>query len=383
MKNNKKKIIIGAGVTGCSLANIFAKKGYVVEIYERNSHIGGICYDSCNDKGILIHNYGPHIFHTDKKEIWDFLNQFGEFNGYINKVLVEIDNKLVQMPINFNSIKDLNSEEDFEIFKNEVTSIFNEEAVSIFDLRTQLSNPISIRIVNHIYKNIYENYTIKMWGIEANDIDPNVLKRVKINLNYNWNYFPYDPYQGLPVDGYTVLLQNMINHSNIKLNLNYDALKSLTFNDDHILFNGEEVDIIFTGPIDSLFNFKFGSLSYRSLDIKFETINKTHFQEIAVINYPAHPSITRICEYKYLTKQNINDWTTISYETPGAYDPNSAKFNIPYYPINNEINNKMLKLYNAEVDKLTNLHLIGRLAHFKYYDMDDAIEQALLFANKY
>ncbi|MGL4950642.1 MAG: UDP-galactopyranose mutase [Mycoplasma sp.] len=380
MKNlNDKVVIIGAGISGCTLANILAKKGHQVEIYEKNNFIGGMCYDFLDEKGILIHKFGPHIFHTDKKDVWEFVNQFDKFNGYINQVLVEVDNKLIEMPINFNSIKELTSKKEFEDFVNEVNSTFKEESVSIFDLKTKITSPESIKIIDFIYKNVYENYTTKMWGIKPEDIDPEVLRRVKINLNYSWNYFPNDPYQGLPINGYTYLLEEMIKHPNIKVYKNVDASQFIDFKDDCILFKNEKHKIVYTGQIDKLFDFEFGKLTYRSLNILFETFNQTWFQKIGVINYPAHKSITRITEYKYLTKQNKNDWTTISTEIPGEYDEESFDFNIPFYPINNFMNNELLLKYQEKVLKIKNLFLLGRLANFKYYDMDDAIEQALLF----
>ena len=382
---NKKVIIIGTGISGCTIARLLAEKDYSVEIYEKNNFIGGNCHDYYDESGILIHKYGPHIFHTSNEQVWNFVNRFSKFNGYINKVLVEIDNKKVQMPINFNSIKKLCDRNDFKIFKKECKSKFKEQLVSIFDLLNNLEFESSKKIINHIYKNVYENYTMKMWGISINEIDKDILKRVKINLNNIWNYFPNDKYQGLPINGYTKMLENMIEHKNISINLNKDISKEIKFTKNSLSFQNESnVKIIFTGMIDKLFNYKYGKLEYRSLNIIFESHNKKYYQEIGVINYPSDPKITRITEYKYLTKQkNVKNKTTISKEIPGQYSEDHKEFGTPFYPINNDKNINIFNKYVEESKKYNNFYLLGRLANYKYYDMDDAIEAAFDLANEF
>lgn len=374
--NTKKVNIIGAGISGITLARLLAEADYEVHIYEKKDHIGGNCYDYKSDKHILIHKYGPHIFHTSNERVWEFMNQFTKFNDYVNKVLVSVDDKLVQMPINYNSIEALFSKEMYDDFVKECNEKFSEKAVSIFDIKKTLKNKNSIMIADFIYKNVYENYTSKMWGIPIDKIDSEILKRVKINLNKEWNYFPDDKYQGLPIKGYTKMMQNMLNHENIHIHLNEDGIKHLSFEKNVIKFDGDNSPIIYTGPIDELFDFKFKRLEYRSLFIEFSTFCKKHYQDVAVINYPSDPNITRVTEYKWMTKQRKRNWTIISTEKPGQFNPDSPIFNTPFYPINNEANNTRLNKYLDLAKKYNNLYLLGRLATYKYWDMDDAIEKA-------
>lgn len=373
---NNNILVVGAGISGATIARLFADNGNKVILLEKEKFIGGNCYDFIDDKGILIHKYGPHIFHTSYDDVWKFVNRFSKFNGYINKVLVSINNKLVEFPINFNSIKKICTKEEFKNFKKDCNNI-NSETLSIYELIDKLSSESSKKIINFIYKNVYENYTSKMWGIPISDVDKETLKRVKINLNKVWNYFPNDKYQGLPINGYTELIKNIINHENIELKNNEDFFKKIKFKKDKIEYNGKDYTIIYTGEIDSLFNYKFGSLPYRSLNIEFESINTNRYQKVGVVNYPSHPTVTRITEYKHLTKQKNKYWTTISREEPGKYDKNSKKFNKAFYPIINNSNLKLLDKYLKESKKYKNLYLLGRLANYKYIDMDDAIKNAI------
>lgn len=368
--------IIGAGISGISLAQLLANNGYEVHIYERKEHIGGNCYDFCSNKNILIHKYGPHIFHTSNERVWAFVNQFAKFNDYINQVLVTVGDKKVWMPICYQSIEQLFDANIAKDFIKECQEKFNEQSVSIFDIKNKLKSKNAAYVADFIYKNIYENYTTKMWGIPVEQIDSDILKRVKINLNYEWNYFPNDKYQGLPIKGYTKMLLKMLDHENIHLHLNCNAIDKLEFKKDNILIDGDDSLLIYTGAIDELFNYKFKGLEYRSLFIEFSTYCKKSYQEAGVVNYPADPNITRITEYKKLTKQKKKNWTIISTEKPGEYQKDSPIFNIPFYPINSEANNKKLAKYLEQVSKYKNLRLLGRLATFKYIDMDDAIEEA-------
>lgn len=379
-KMNKKINIIGAGLSGCVLARLFADSGWIVNLYEKNNHIGGNCYDYKNEHNILIHKYGPHIFHTDNDEVWNFLNRFTKFNNYVNKVLVCIDEKLIQMPINLNSVN-LLFPEKYKEFISKINIFFpNKSFVTIKELLSINDKTIS-EISNFIYKNIYKNYTEKMWGKSIEEVDNSVLERVKINLNKEWNYFANDKYQGLPIDGYTTMLENIINHKNIFLFLNCDPTKNMDFNNNKITINGKNELIIYSGMIDCLFKYKFDVLPYRSLNIKFETYNKKSYQESAVVNFPSHPTMTRITEYKKMTFQD-SDYTTISKEFPGEYNKNSLEFNVPFYPINNDETKKIFDKYFTESKKYKNLFLIGRLGLYKYFDMDDCIEECfVLFKN--
>lgn len=373
---NKKIIIIGSGPAGCTAARILADKNYQVEMYEIENHIGGHTYDYYIDN-VLVHKYGPHIFHTSYENVWNFVNQFSSFNDFKNKVLVSVDNKLIQMPINFNSIKQLYPH-DFNNFITEVKTLFKSvKNVSISELKQKIKSPKNLAIVDFIYENIYANYTAKMWGIPINEIDPSVLTRVKINLDKTWDYFPNDKYQGLPSDGYHALFSKMIDHTNIKYYLNVNALDYLRFENNHVSFKKDcDVIVIYTGPLDELFNNQFGVLAYRSLNIVFETLQQEWFQTVAVVNYPSDLKMTRICEYKHMTYQHATN-TVISKEYPGAFKINDLKFNRRFYPISNKVNNDLKSKYDKKAAEFSNLLLLGRLAEYKYYDMDDVIYNVL------
>lgn len=374
--DKKNILVVGAGISGSTISRLFAEEGHNVTIIEKSDVIGGNCHDYYDDKGILVHKYGPHIFHTNYDDVWKFVNKFARFNKFVNKVLVSIDDKLVQMPINFNSIKKIFSKEKYKKFVEECKS-FSEDSISIFDLKNRLKNESSLEIVNYIYKNVYENYTSKMWGIPIDKVDPDTLKRVKINLNKIWNYFPNDKYQGLPIGGYTSLITNILDHKNINTVLKTDFLEKAKIKNNKIIYDNKLYDlVIYTCMIDELFSYKYGELPYRSLNIKFETINKTKFQPTAVVNYPSDPKITRITEYKNMTLQKIRNWTTISYEEPGSYNRKSNYFNKAFYPINNAENMKIYDQYLNDVKKLDNLLLLGRLSNYRYIDMDDSIKNA-------
>lgn len=374
-------IIIGSGIAGCCISRLLADKGHTVDIYESNSFIGGNCHDYYDANNNLIHKYGPHIFHTSYEDVWVFLNRFSKFNKYINKVLVSIEDKLIQFPINFNSIKSLfpNNYEEFVQF---ITKNFKDlNSISIFDLKDKSTSKIITNMVMKIYNDIYANYTSKMWGIKIEDISPEIIKRVKINLNDDWNYFLDDKYQGLPIEGYTKMFENIIDHQNIKLHLNSN-INNIIINESTTIFDNNCDHIIFTGQIDKLFNFCFGELEYRSLSIIFENYNTPSFQEVAVINYPADPLITRISEYNKMTLQKTIT-TTISKEIPGEYNKNSKEFNIPFYPIINEKNNDLFLKYLEKSKNYKNLILLGRLAMYKYFDMDDIVKICIDISNRF
>ena len=379
----KKIIIIGSGLSGSVCARLLSEKGYLVEIYEVKNHLGGHVYDYYRDNNILVHKYGPHIFHTNYDDVWEFINRFTKFNDYVNEVQVEYDSKLIKFPINFDSIKAIDPDL-FERFQIEVKRLFkNETSVSIHELLEKIEDVDLKKLINNIYLKIYANYTIKMWGINIKDIDINVLKRVKINLNHVWNYFPDDRYQGLPLFGYTEMINKILDHKNITIFNNQNAIDFLSFKDSKILFKNEELDVIFTGRIDELFKYEYEQLQYRSLDIQFEDLKQEFFQETAVVNYPAHKSLTRICEYKHMTKQIDKENTTITREYPGNFDINDKIFNIPFYPINNDENNQKYLKYQKDSSKYSNLFLIGRLSEYKYYDMDDVIKNSFELIKKF
>jgi len=383
----KNAIIVGCGISGATIANILANNGWKVTVYEKQDHIGGNCYDSYDKNGILIHNYGPHIFHTSDEEVYNFISKFTKLNGYVNKVLVNVDNKLFPLPINFDSIKIIMGNKG-KLVINKLLKLFpNQKTVTLYDLR-KINDSLVKEFVDYISKNVYYNYSSKMWGKKFEEIDPDTISRVKIVLGYEHNYFPDDKYQGLPILGYTDMIKRMVDHPNITIHLNTNALYLLKFESNKILLNGKELidPLIYCGPLDEVLNYQYGMLPYRSLDILFETIGQNSYQETAVINYPADPYMTRIAEYKKMTLQTKKTNTTISKEYPGQFNLNSNKFNVRYYPIINEINNDIYNKYLCFFKKYNNFFTLGRLSQYKYFDMDDAIKEAIklsLFLTNY
>lgn len=377
----KKIIIVGSGISGSTLANVLANKGWDVSIYEKNSFVGGNCFDYFDDNGILIHKFGPHIFHTNCDEVFNFISKFTTLSKYQHKVLANVENKLFPLPINFKSIEIIMGNESNEIINSLKDLFHDKKTVTLFELK-QTNNSLINKFVDWVSKNVYFNYSSKMWGTKFENIDPNTINRVKIVLGYNHNYFPEDKYQGLPIDGYTKMIEAMLNHRNITIYKNVNALEHLQFQ-KKILWDSNEIScpVVYCGALDEAFKYKYGMLPYRSLDIRFENLAKEQFQGAAVINYPADQSMTRIAEYKLMTLQKAKT-TTISKEYPGEFELNSSCFNQRYYPIINDKNVSIYQKYVNEFKKYNNFYPLGRLAQYKYFDIDDAIKQAIDLAKE-
>ncbi|AIE61460.1 UDP-galactopyranose mutase [Bacillus methanolicus] len=370
-------IIVGAGFVGSVLAERIATQlNKKVIIIEKRNHIGGNAYDYYNKEGILVHKYGPHIFHTRSKEVWDYLSQFTEWLIYQHHVLGLIDGKKVPIPFNLNTL--------YEVFPNSLAKKLEEKLIKHFGFNVKIPilklrevNDDDLQfLANYIYEKIFLNYTIKQWGVKPEDLDPTVTGRVPVYISRDNRYFQ-DQFQGMPKYGYTKMFENMLDHSYIKILLNTDYKEVIDMNletGEIKLFDQKfEGKLIYTGPIDYFFNYKHGNLPYRSLNFKFETIDMEQFQEVGTVNYPNNYSFTRITEFKHLTGQKTNK-TTIVKEFSQEYDPNK---NEPYYPIKNEENLILFKLYKKEADKLDNVIFAGRLAEYQYYDMDAVVAKAL------
>ena len=370
-------IIVGSGFAGSTLARKFADDNKKVLIYEKRSHIAGNMYEEVLENGIRVHKYGPHIFHTNDKKVFDFLKQYGDWYFYEHRVLGRINNKLVPIPFNFKSLEILFEQEKVQEIKNKLLEKYKDEKkISILDLISDSDQTIK-EFGNFIYKNVFENYTAKQWNIPINEIDTSVINRVPVILGYDDRYFQ-DKYQYMPKNGYTGLFENMLNHPNITIQLSVNALSDITIRNNKIYYKGEEYTgkVIYTGAIDELFNYQFGALPYRSLNLIFENYDMNYYQPISVVNYPNEEDYTRITEFKYLSNQLVDNKTTILKEYPKNYnykDENS----IPYYTITNTQNLEKYNQYFELSKKITNLYLIGRLAEYKYYNMDVVISKAL------
>lgn len=376
-----KYIIVGAGFASSVLAeriaNVLNEK---VLIIEKRNHIGGNCYDFKDENGIIVHKYGPHLFHTNYKDVFDYLSNFTDWDIYNHKVLAYIDGKKVPIPFNFNSIEQLFPHVLANKLIEKLLKRFKYgEKVPILELKKENDKDLKF-LANFIYDKVFKNYTAKQWNMKPEDIDPEVTARVPIFIGKDDRYFN-DKYQAIPKNGYTKIFENMLNHPNIKLMLNTDYKEVISVDLDNykIYFMGNEFKgiLIFTGMIDELFEFKFGQLPYRTLNLKFETVEKEYFQEVTTVNYPNNYDFTRITEFKHIHPTETKK-TTILKEYPKKYE----KGDTPYYPVFTPENREKYNKYKEFALNFKNLILVGRLADYRYYDMDDIVKKSLEVFNE-
>ncbi|MDX9814015.1 MAG: UDP-galactopyranose mutase [Sulfurimonadaceae bacterium] len=368
-------IVVGSGLAGVVIAEQIATKlDKKVLIIEKRNHIGGNCYDFKDENDILIHKYGPHLFHTNDKEVVDYLSNFTAWDIYNHEVLAYIDGKKVPIPFNLNTLYELFPKTKAKLLEEKLleTHSYNSK-VPILELKKSTDKDLQF-LADFIYEKIFVNYTAKQWGMKPEDMDGAVTARVPVFIGRDNRYFN-DSYQMLPKYGYTKMIENMLNHKNIKLMLNTDFKEVCTLKDkDFYLFDKKfDGKVIYTGQIDELFDYKFGDLPYRSVDMKFEIIEKEFYQERATINYPNDYDFTRITEFKHIHPTNSSK-TTILKEYPQEY---IKDVNTPYYPIFTDENQKKYSEYLEYSKEFKNLVLVGRLAEYKYYDMDDIVARAL------
>ncbi|MEM9923971.1 MAG: UDP-galactopyranose mutase [Cyanobacteria bacterium P01_D01_bin.50] len=359
-------LIVGAGYSGCVLAERIATQlGQRVLLVERRDHIGGNAFDYYNEHGILIHKYGPHIFHTKSKKVWDYLSEFTEWRPYFHHVLGVVEGKKVPIPFNLNSLYELFPPHYAQKLEDLLLEHFGFGVkVPILKLRESTSGDLGF-LADYIYNNVFLHYTTKQWGLKPEELDRGVTGRVPVYISRDNRYFQ-DTYQAMPKYGYTEMFRRMLSHPNIKVLLNTDYREVV----NDIQFNR----MVYTGPIDSFFDYMHGELPYRSLRFHHETLDQEHYQEVGTVNYPNEYEITRITEQKYLSGQT-SPKTTLVMEYPQAYIPDQ---NDPYYPIPREENRKRYELYVKESQKLNgSVIFAGRLAEYKYYNMDQAALRAL------
>lgn len=364
-------LIVGAGLAGCVIAERIATQlKKKVLIVERRNHIGGNCYDYFDSKNVLVQKYGPHAFHTSMKHVWDYLSQFTKFNNYEHHVLAYIDGKNVPVPFNLNSIDKVFDTDTAKKYKELLINTFGEEQkVPILKLR-ETENQDLKTLADFIYRNIYYGYTFKQWGFGPEELDFSVTTRVPVFISRDDRYFQ-DTYQGIPVRGYTAMFKKMTENPMIEIVYGKDYKKVI----NEIQFD----KMIYTGQIDYFFDYIHGELPYRSLRFDFKTLEKKYFQETAQINYPNNHQYTRITEFKHFLRQD-NRFTTIAYEFPQEYIRNT---NEPYYPIPRKENDELYKKYLTEVEKIKdNVIFVGRLAEYKYYNMDQIVGVALMTFEK-
>lgn len=370
-------IVVGSGISGSVIAERFSSDNKKVLVIDKKNEIAGSVYDYYDESGILVQKYGPHIFHTNNKEVFDYLSMFTNWTKYEHKVLGKVNNTFVPIPFNFKSIDMLF--DNSIVYKNKLLQHFKENQISIFDLENSIDQDLSF-LKDFIYDNIFLNYTIKQWGEVPSDRE--VLKRVPINLSYDNKYFT-DKYQYVPKDGYTKLINNMLSNSNIDILLNTDFNNLFSIKDNSIYINNQKYDgiVIYTGSVDELFNYKYGMLPYRSINFEIEELSKEFYQDVGVVNYPTKEEyFTRITEYKHITSKDIKiNKTVIMKEYPCNYVIDK---NMPFYPIRNDKNASLYKKYLKEVEKVNNLYITGRLGMYMYYNMDEVVAESLKLYEK-
>lgn len=355
-------LVVGAGFAGSVLAERLASDmGKKVLIIDRRNHIGGNAYDHYNDHGVLIHKYGPHIFHTNSADVYEYLSRFTEWRTYQHRVLASVDGQLVPIPINLNTINELYG---LSLTSMDLDRFFAERAEKVLHVRTS-EDVIVSKVGRELYEKFFKNYTRKQWGLDPSELDAAVTARIPVRNNRDDRYFS-DKYQVMPLRGYTRMFERMLAHGNIKILLNADLREVQRM----IPYR----KMIYTGPVDAFFDYRFGKLPYRSLEFKHETIDRPRFQDAPVVNYPNEYAFTRITEFKYLTGQE-HAKTSIVYEFPCSEGD-------PYYPVPRPENGELYRKYEALAGATKNVRFVGRLATYRYYNMDQVVAQALTLYGK-
>ncbi len=356
-------LIVGAGYAGSVIAERLASSfGKTVLLIDRRSHVGGNAYDHLNEDGVLVHRYGPHIFHTNSKDVFDYLSRFTKWRPYEHRVKAVVDGKLVPVPINLDTVNTLYG---LNLDSSQLEDFFASIAEKREAIRTSEDVVVS-RVGRELYEKMFRGYTRKQWGLDPSQLDALVTARIPVRTNQDDRYFG-DTYQAMPLDGYTRMFENMLDHPNVTIELNTDYLD--------VARRVKYRNLVFTGPIDEYFDYRYGKLPYRSLEFRHETVDREVFQAAPVVNYPDEKiPYTRITEFKYLTGQE-HPKTSIVYEFPRAEGD-------PYYPVPRAENNALYKKYQALAEATPAVHFVGRLATYKYYNMDQIVAQALTVSAK-
>lgn len=355
-------VIVGAGISGSVIAERYASLGKKILIIEKRDHIGGNCYDYKDENDILVSKYGAHLFHTKHPEVWEYVNRFAEWYPWEHKVLAKVDDKLVPIPVNINTVNILMG-----------TNIKTEQEMEerLQEIRVKIDEPkngeetVINKIGTYLYEKLFKHYTFKQWKKYPIELDRSVLDRIPVRTNFEDRYFT-DTYQALPKRGYTKMFENMLNNPNIHILLNTDYFEVKDMYTDY-------EKLFFTGPIDNFFENSDGigeKLEYRSIHFEWESIDQEYFQENSVINYPGSDvDFTRIIEYKHFGNQKSKNTTIVREYSVDTGDP--------YYPVPNQRNRDLYEKYKIEADKLKDIYFVGRLANYKYFNMDEAFKNAL------
>ena len=350
-------LIVGAGFAGSVLAERLANAmGQRVLIVDKRPHIGGNAYDRYDDAGVLIHPYGPHIFHTNSQDIFDYLSKFTEWRPYQHRVLASVDGQLVPMPINLDTINKLYG---LSLTSFEVEKFFESVAEKKDEIKTSEDVVVS-KVGRELYNKFFRGYTRKQWALDPSELDASVTARVPTRTNRDDRYFA-DTFQAMPLHGYTRMFERMLAHPNIKVMLNTDYREI-----EHVI---PWDHMIYSGPIDAFFDYRYGKLPYRSLRFEHTTLPQEQFQAVGTVNYPNDYAYTRISEFKHITGQSHRS-TSIVREYPCAEGD-------PYYPVPRPENAALYKRYEADADNTPGVTFVGRLATYRYYNMDQVVGQSL------
>ena len=368
-------LIVGCGLTGSVIARQLAERGKQVEIWERRNHIGGNLYDYVDEHGFLVQKYGPHAFHTAKKELYDYVCRFGQWQEYHLTCGAVWDGKYTPTPFNYSTIDTFYPREQAARLKEKLQKAFpmREFATVVEVLRHP--DPEIRSYAAYLFEKDYAPYTAKQWGISPEEIDPSVLERVPLRFSYAEGYFS-DPYQIMPVHSYTHFFEKLLDHPNIAVRLNMDALAYFRVEKGNLCLNGEhlKIPVVYTGALDELFGGAYGMLPYRSLRFEWRFSHADSFQEAPIVAYPQEAGYTRITEYKKLPEQH-GTGTSYGVEYPLPYQ--EGGWMEPYYPVLTQDSQALYNKYRVLAKQIPNLVLCGRLADFKYYNMDQALESAL------
>lgn len=350
-------LIVGAGFAGSVLAERLAtERNERILLIDRRNHIGGNAYDRYDEAGLLIHQYGPHIFHTNSKQIFDYLSRFTEWRPYEHRVLAEVDGMLVPIPINLDTVNRLYG---LDLTSEQLQHWFAARAEKVEEIRTS-EDVVVAAVGRELYEKFFRGYTRKQWGLDPSELDKSVTARVPTRTNRDDRYFT-DEFQFMPRHGYTRMFERMVSHPNIHV-MTQTEFKDVRNDIPHR-------HVIYTGPIDEYFDFRFGKLPYRSLRFKHVTLDKPWHQPVGVVNYPQTEDYTRVTEYKHLTGQE-HARTALTYEYPSAEGD-------PYYPIPKPENQELFRKYERLALQTPDVWFVGRLATYRYYNMDQIVGQAL------
>ena len=358
-------IVVGAGLAGCvaaeRIANVLKEE---VLIVERRGHVGGNVYDYRDEHGVLVHKYGPHAFHTKNERVWRYLSRFTGWRPYFHRVRALVDGVEVPLPFNLNSIYAVFPPRMAARLEKRLTDSFPyNSSIPILKLKETSDKDLRF-LADYVYEKVFLGYTLKQWGRTPEEIDPSVTARVPVRISTNDGYFE-DPYQAMPENGYSAMIENMLDNPLIRVELNTD-FKDVDGEKDYD-------KLIYTGQIDEFCSFKLGRLPYRSLDFRLKTYRTRFFQSAAQVNYPNHFDFTRITEYKHFLDQDT-EHTTVAYEYPRDYQP---RLNEPYYPAMDPGSRKLYEAYRQSCERLSDVLFVGRLAEYRYYNMDEVVGRAL------